>query len=1351
AGLSRPFASGSGGTSGRQRVIMCYNCKSEGHMAKQCTKPKRKRDAEWFKDKVLLVQAQANGQVLQEEELDFLADPGTAESSTNQTVVTTNVAYQADDLDAYDSDCDELNSAKVALMANLSHYGSDNLAETESSAEQAFWSQYSVQTDEPNLSGTTIVEVPKELPKVSMVNSCLKKLKLHLASFDMVVKERTTATAITEGTSVCLNVTACARCVTTESELKMDFLKKECYDTLLQKYHTLEKHCITLEVNNQLNTGIFQRDTWSSQESAPTFAELFEINNLKAQAQAKDIVILKLKEKHNSLNGDVKESKVKRDVEEIETLNIELDHKVTKLAAKNEHLKKTYKQLYDLIKSSRVRSKEPCDDLINKVNLKSVEVSDLNASLQEKVLVITTLKVQLDKLKGKAVLTEAVSLNPIDPELLKVDVVPLVPKLHKNRIAHTDYIRHTQEEATTLREIVESKRLLSPLNTSLVYALPPREPIPILNSTDKPVVTLVVQIVLWYLDSGCSKHMTGDRSQLVNFVQKFLGTVKFGNDHVAKIMGYEDYQIGNVTISRVYYVEGLGHNFFSVGQFCDSDLEVAFRKHTCFIRNLDGVDLLTGSRGNNLYTLSIQDMMASSSSTRKTHKPKSEDTNQEKFYLLHMDLCGPIRVESINGKKYILVIVDDYSRFTWVKFLRSKDETPNFIIKFLKMIQTPYELLHNKFPDLSFFYVFGALCYLTNDSENLGKLQPKADIGIFIGYAPTKKAFRIYNRRTRRIVETIHVDFDELMAMASEHRSLGPVLNEMTPGTISSGLVPITSHSTSYVPHSRNDWDLLFQPMFDELLNPWPSVVNLAPEAIAPIVEVIPPCNVDSTGLPSLTMVEQDAPSTSNSSTPTETQSSVIPQDVGDDNLDMEVVRMGNDPLFGVPIPEVTSAQSTTSASPQAIVQTNHPMPHHNSKWTKDHPLNNIIGQLSKPVSTWLQLYEQALFCYYDSFLTSVEPKTYKEALTQSCWIEAMHEELNEFKCLEVWELVPRPDQVMVITLKWIYKVKLDELGGILKNKARLVARGYRQEEGIDFEESFALVARLEAIRIFLAYAAHKNMVVYQIDVKTAFLNGNLREDVYVSQPDGFVDPNNPNHVYKLKKALYGLKQAPRAWYDMLSSFLLSQDFFKGSVDPTLFIRKNGNDLLLMSMMGKISFFFGLQISQSPRGIFINQSKYALESLKKYGFESCDPVDTPMVEKSKLDEDKEGKAVDPSHYRAFADADHAGCQDTRRSTSGSVQFLRERLISWSSKRQKSAAISSTEAEYIALSGCCAQILWMRSQLLDYGLAFNKILMYCDNKSAIALCCNNVQHSRSKHIDIRYHFIKEQDENGEIEL
>nr|GEY68657.1 hypothetical protein [Tanacetum cinerariifolium] len=543
-------------------------------------------------------------------------------------------------------------------------------------------------------------------------------------------------------------------------------------------------------------------------------------------------------------------------------------------------------------------------------------------------------------------------------------------------------------------------------------------------------------------------------------------------------------------------------------------------------------------------------------STRKTHKPKSKDTNQEKLYLLHMDLCGPMRVESVNRKKYILVIADDYSQFTWVKFLRSKDETPDFIIKFLKMIQVRLKVSVRRIRiDNGTKFV----------NQTLRDYYEEVGISHETSVARSPHQNGVVERRNRTLIEAARTMliyaqaplflWAEAVATAcfTQNRSIIRLRHGKTPYELLHSKLPDLSFFH----------DLLFQPMFDELLNPPPSVVNQAPEAIAPIVEVIPPVNADSTGSPSSTMVEQDAPSTSNSPTPTETQSSVIPQDVGDDNLDIEVAHMRNDPLFGVPIPEVTSEQSTTLASPQVIVQTNHPMPHHNSKWTKDHPLNNIIGQLSRPVSTRLQLHEQALFCYYDVFLTSIEPKTYKEALTQSCWIEAMQEELNAFERLEVWELVPRPYQVMVITLKWIYKVKLDELGGILKNKARLVARGYRQEEGINFEESFAPVARLEAIRIFLTYAAHKNMVVYQMDVNTAFLNGNLRKEVYVSQPDGFVDPDNPNHVYKLKKALYGLKQAPRAWYDMLSSFLLSQDFSKGSADPTLFIRRIDNDLLL--------------------------------------------------------------------------------------------------------------------------------------------------------------------------------------------
>nr|GEY88967.1 retrovirus-related Pol polyprotein from transposon TNT 1-94 [Tanacetum cinerariifolium] len=757
---------------------------------------------------------------------------------------------------------------------------------TELSAKQAFWSRYSVQPEASNLSSsTTIVEVPKELPKVSMRNNLF------------------------------------------------------------------------------------------SQQSAPTFDQLFEINDLKVQSQEKDTIIVKLKERLKSLSGNVQDEKIKRELEEIETINIELDHRVTKLVAENEHLKQTYKQL----------------------------------------------------------------------------------------IAHTDYLRHTQKETATLREIVERVNLLSSASRSQPQGNTKNDRIQRAPSKAKK--------------NKLEDHHRKVRPSL-NKKKSVIDTNVISYVTNSKLNVNADLKCATCTKSWLWH-HRLSHlNFGAINHLARQGL----------IRGL-------------LKLKFEQDHLCSAcamgKSMKKSHKPKSEDTNQEKLYLLHMDLCGPMRVESVNGKKYIIVIVDDYSRFTWVKFLRSKDDALDFIIKFLKMIQV--RLKQNDVVERRNRTLIEAARTMLIYAQALLFLWAEAGIGIFIGYASTKKAFRIYNRRTRRIVETIHVDFDELTAMASEQSSSGPTLNEMTLATIN-----------------------------------------------------------DSTGSPSSTTIDQDAPSASKSHTTAETQSSVIPQDVEEDNIDMEVAHMGNDLLFGVHITEVTSAQSSSTTSPHQI-------------------------------------------------------------------IEAVQEELNEFERLE--------------------------------NKDRLVARGYRREEGIDFEESFAPVARLEAIWIFLAYTAHKNMVVYQMDVKTAFLNGNLREEVYVSQPNGFVDPDNPNYVYKLKKALYGLKQAPRAWYDMLSSFLISQDFSKGSVDLKLFIRRNGNDLLLvqiyvddiifaaftpelcdlfanlmclkfkMSMMGKISFFLGLQISQSPRGIFINQSKYALESLKKYGFEYCDPVDTPMVEKSKLDEDKKGKSL----------------------------------------------------------------------------------------------------------------------------
>ena len=350
---------------------------------------------------------------------------------------------------------------------------------------------------------------------------------------------------------------------------------------------------------------------------------------------------------------------------------------------------------------------------------------------------------------------------------------------------------------------------------------------------------------------------------------------------------------------------------------------------------------------------------------------------------------------------------------------------------------------------------------------------------------------------------------------------------------------------------------------------------------------------------------------------------------------------------------------------------------------------------------------------------------------------------------------------------------------------------------------------------------------------------------MYVNQPDGFVDPHHPDKVYRLKKALYGLKQAPRAWYDELSNFLVSKGFSKGSIDPTLFINKKGDDILLvqvyvddiifgstnlklskkfeklmhskfeMSMMGELKFFLGIQIHQSPRGIFLNQAKYAQEILKKHGMTSCDSVGTPMATKP-LDADPSGTPVDQTKYRsmvgalmyltatrpdlmhatcycaryqarptekhlkevkrifrylshtinmglwypkdtgfeltAFSYSDHAGCLDTRKSTSGGIQFLGgDKLVSWSSKKQDCTSMFFAEAEYVSLTACCAQVLWLRTQLTYYGFNFDRIPVYYDSQAAIAISYNPVQHSRTKHIDVRYHFVKDQVEKGIVEL
>ncbi|GJV08083.1 retrovirus-related pol polyprotein from transposon TNT 1-94 [Tanacetum coccineum] len=376
--------------------------------------------------------------------------------------------------------------------------------------------------------------------------------------------------------------------------------------------------------------------------------------------------------------------------------------------------------------------------------------------------------------------------------------------------------------------------------------------------------------------------------------------------------------------------------------------------------------------------------------------------------------------------------------------------------------------------------------------------------------------------------------------------------------------------------------------------------------------------------------------------------------------------------------------------------------------------------------------------CMFALTVSTAEPKNIKKAMANFAWIEAMQEELHQFDRLQVWELVDKPFGKTVIKLKWLWKNKKDEDQIVIRNKERLLAKVYAHEEGIDFEESFAPVAHLEAVRIFVAYAAHKSFPIYQMDVKTKFLNSPLKEEVYVAQPGGFVDPDHPEKVSRLRKALYGLKQAPRAYIGipMATKPKLDADLSGKLVDQTDYHSKIGSLIYLTSSRPDIvqAVCYCARYQARPTEKHLKEVKRIFRYLRgTINTGLWYPKDSGF------------------ELTAFSDADHAGCIDTRKSTSGGIQFLGDKLVSWMSKKQDCTTLSSAEAEYVALSASCAQVMWMRTQLKDYGFNYNKIPLYCDSQSAIAISCNPVQHSRTKHIHTRCHFIKEQIENGIIEL
>ena len=1005
--------------------------------------------------------------------------------------------------------------------------------------------------------------------------------------------------------------------------------------------------------------------------------------------------------------------------------------------------------------------------------------------------------------------------------------------------------------------------------------------------------------------------MTGDSrwfSSLTPVVSKEY--ITFGDNGKGRVVSEGVVQVSeDFVLKRVALVKNLGYNLLSVSQLLDEGFEVRFKRgasrildprgdlvcmiipegqifradfsrsfgpvrclvagsstelwkwhrrlgHLSFdlLSRLSGLDLIRG-----LPKLKYEkDLVCAPCRHGKmvasSHPPLTDVMTKHPGELLHMDLVGPSRVRSVGGKWYVLVVVDDFSRYSWVFFLSSKDETFGFVrdlvlrLKnernggamrairsdngsefknahfdafcrdqglehqysspyvacqngvverknrtlcemartmldehrtprkywaeavntachvsnriFLRAFKkkTCYELFHGRTPKVSHFRVFGCKCFILKKG-NLDKFESRSYDGIFLGYASHSRAYRVLNLETNQIVETCEVTFDETMPCSSVFECAGD--------------------------------DELGESIFEE---------EKDGDDDDDEDDEVAPARCHAPHASTSTMTFYDGPSP----TPTTTR-----EDRVDATVEGEVI---------------------SRREPPRHIQ-------------RIHPSSEIIGDMNE--RTTRSRSQTISHFAHSAFVATFEPKDVRHALSDSSWVDAMHEELENFERNQVWELVEPPPNCHPIGTKWVFKNKRGEDGEIVKNKARLVAQGYTQQEGIDYEETFAPVARLEAIRILLAFSVAKGFKLYQMDVKSAFLNGVIEEEVYVRQPPGFESERFPHRVFKLHRALYGLKQAPRAWYGRLKGFLLGKGFEMGAVDKTLFLMRHGDDTLIvqiyvddiifggsshamvarfaedmsrefeMSMMGELQFFLGLQIKQHKEGTFLHQAKYTKDILKKFDMSDCKPMTTPMGTTTALDADEDGEPVDQKEYRSmigsllyltatrpdiqfsvclcarfqasprtshrqavkrifrylkftpelglwysassslllhgFSDADFAGCRLDRKSTSGQCQFLGSSLVSWSSRKQSSVAQSTTEAEYVAAASCCSQLLWIMHTMRDFGITYTHVPLLCDSTSAISVAKNPVLHSKTKHIEVRYHFLRDNVEKGNIDL
>nr|GEV46473.1 integrase, catalytic region, zinc finger, CCHC-type, peptidase aspartic, catalytic [Tanacetum cinerariifolium] len=1254
---------------------------------------------------------------------------GIAKGQATKTVITHNTAYHADDLDTYDSNCDELNTAKVALMENLSHCGSDVLAEYvhETQLAAAQNSNSSAQLKTQVISCT----------KINLDNKSVNDtLIAELGSYKEQVK------VLKEGQNV---------------DLKSQ-------DNVLDSV-VLEKKVNTTPVDyaalNQLSQDFEKRFVPQTELSAKQAVwSLYYMNSL-------------------DLSPSCRPTKAEVPIE------------LPKVSMVNTNLKKLKHHLAGLTWLSKKKPRpQPSLRAHGGLNIQ-----------KEKGLIIAALRDELRKLKGKALVDNTVTTHTIAPEMLKIDMEPLaldcIAIVHHSKLNENSKLICVKCNGCMLSDN-HDLCALNVINNVNVHLKSKSVKKTSKRKVQKPTGK-AVQIVLWCLDSGFSKHMTGDRSQLTTFVNKFLGTVKFGNDHVAKIMGYGDYQIRNVTILRVYYVGGLGHNLFSVGQFCDLNLKVAFRQHACFIKNLEDEDLLTGSQGNNLYTLSIRDMMTSShvcllSKASKTkswlwhrwdeHLDTISETKSNELIKSSVENLVTIPSESkgIPDNMCDVPFHDnslplDISKDQFEDFSNSNDDSTSIDddsfsiddIEYVKASPLDSKLINLEICESNSHYGYECSqrvpivydpepCYIQNFSDNnyshdLPSVNPLIDYHCCYECGNSLNDFFCYQCTCKFCGNGAHVGYncpsqvpsvqtlpsfpqqypcceDSELPICYDDDDDEEKSNSLKDNIIS-GLSPcsaITPNepvlSTEEPDNSLSMGDELFDTIpttkSDEVIKysvedliPIPSESEGIPEHMCdvPFHDNSPPLDVSKDQFEDFSESNDEFSSTDDDSfsidkidyveasprdyelVSSEAMEIVIPEVGGiDDDIlltikdDILRENLWNGDIllleaflnddhssdfktkssstslnsllketnnFDNSLPEFTTfsnflfdaeyesdSSDDQSFSDEDVLEKifSEPMfeeeiipmkidPHPDNAESDlmeslrtydsslpisskiDSLLDEFVGELTLLKSIPPGIDETD--CDFEEDIRLIErllydnssPRPPKEFVSANSDAEIEYFSPSPIlvkdsdSLMEEIDLTRTPDYPMPPGIEdGDYDSERDIL--ILKDLPSNNTISFAEKESFHFDiPPFSRplakppdVARLDAIQIFLAFAAHMNMIIYQMDVKTAFLNGILREEVYLSQTDGFLDQENPNHVYKLKKALYRLKQAPRAW-------------------TTNFIKS--------------------------RGILLNQSKYAFESLKNNGMESSDPVDTSMVKKSKLDEDPQGKTVDLTHYRGM--------------------------------------------------------------------------------------------------------------------